>query len=155
MSVDEQPGPEPDKPETSRANRQAANLARHLNDRYPDTALFLARYAAGRVDVTAAQFASVGCHNVVLNLQVGSSTETTSLEMPGATTDQSAGEPRLRLRQLLATTRSALPAGSDAPITSLEAMLVDKTGPAGDVVRTDVPARLHQRLAKLHEGRLK
>jgi hypothetical protein len=44
---------------SGRAGRQAANLARHLNERHPDTVLFLARRTGGQRDATHAELLAV------------------------------------------------------------------------------------------------
>lgn len=45
--------------EQTRERAQARNLARHLNERHPDTMLFLAQQAAGRPSANAAELTAV------------------------------------------------------------------------------------------------
>ena len=111
----------PDEPR-DRAARQATNLARHLNDSYSDTALFLARHAARRDDARSARFVAVEADQVVLSLEPDNGAGTLVLNLPGAP-----GDVRARLRQLVLETRALL-GHADVPVTSLETMLADKPG---------------------------
>jgi hypothetical protein len=94
-----------------RVERQSANLARHLNERYPDAVMFLARYAGGRPNCSGA---------TVLTLAVASGAQTEELRLPFAPGDGST-DVRQQVARLLGAARAALPAGADVPLTSLEA----------------------------------
>jgi hypothetical protein len=98
---------------TGRAERAAINLARHLNERHPDTVLFLARFAGGQRDAASSELLAVDDAGVTL--RTAGSERQVRIGF-----DPAAGQPpdaRGRLRQLLLATRSAHP---EAPMTSLE-----------------------------------
>lgn len=99
--------------DAARAQRQAMNLARHLNERHPDTALFLARFAAGQPDATAAQLLAVADTGLTLTTNCTSA----PVDVPfGTATDQPA-DVRSGTRALLVATRASHP---HEPLTSLE-----------------------------------
>lgn len=95
-----------------RSQRQAVNLARHLNDRYSDTVLFLARFAGEATDATHAQLLAVDETGLTLSTDVRD--EPVHISFPSA-----GGHPdvRARLAGLLGATRVAHP---NEPLTSLE-----------------------------------
>ena len=97
-----------------RAKRQSANLARHLDDRYADTVLLLARHAAGRSDAVSASVIAAVPAGLTLAVRTADGEEQVQLPFPAGTTDV-----RAAVRELLRTTRAGLPA--DVPLTSLEA----------------------------------
>lgn len=108
--------------ENERAARQGANLARHLNQSYPDTVLFLARHAAGRPDAVEARLDSVTADELVLTVTAAGGTAVVRVPLsaaPGAAPDV-----RGRVRALLAVARQAAPG---EPLTSLE----KQVGPPG------------------------
>jgi hypothetical protein len=94
-----------------RADRQAAHLTRHLNQRHPDTVLFLARHAGGQIEATAAELLAVTEAGVTVATDA-------SIEPVHIAFDEAAsarGDVRSRLRRLLEVTRAATP---DCPLTS-------------------------------------
>lgn len=108
---------EPEGSRSERAERQALNLARHLNERYPDTVLFLARNAAGQPAAMAAELLAVDSDGVTLCID--GSAPAVRICFP-ATGSAEPTEARSRLRQLVQATRAAHP--SEA-LTSLEEQL--------------------------------
>lgn len=107
-----------------RGSRQAANLARHLNERYPDTVLFLARRAAGRPEATAAVLSSIDDDHLTLSLELP--TEFTDVRVPLPTGEGL--DARRRLAELLRVTRAGSPG---EPLTSLEQQLAHGPGRGG------------------------
>lgn len=101
-----------------RARRAARNLARHLDERHPDTVLFLARHAAGRPEAVTASLLSVD--DAGITLTVDGADEPLRVVFPPAAGP--APDPRARLRQLLLSTRAARPGG---PLTSLEELVAE------------------------------
>ena len=99
--------------ENTRSQAQARNLARHLNDRHPDTVLFLAQQAAGRPSAVAAELTIVDEAGVTLTVHGGHSPEVVRVLFPPA----SGTDARSRFGALL---RSARAGGPDGPLTSLE-----------------------------------
>lgn len=110
---------EPQRRDSDRGERQALNLARHLNERHSDTVLFLARCAAGRPDATVEELLAVDRDGVTLSID--GSTTTVRIRFPAAGSDEPT-EARSRLRQLLHATRTAHPGEA---LTSLEQGLHD------------------------------
>ena len=106
---------------SERADRQAANLARHLNQRYPDTVLFLVRYAAGQRNATTAELLAVAEAGVtVMSDAVSEPVHIAFDEAAGSPTDA-----RSRLRHLLEVTRAA---NAHYPLTSLEQQMRPSPG---------------------------
>jgi putative heme iron utilization protein len=105
----------PEDEERGRAARQATNLARHLNERHPDTVLFLARYAAGHRQATTANLLSVDTDGITLTID-GSEQEV-RVPFDTAIASSQTADARSRLRRLLEATRAA---NSGIPLTSLE-----------------------------------
>lgn len=99
--------------EDTRAQDQARNLARHLNDRHPDTILFLAQQAAGRPAADAAELTTLDETGLTLAVHVAGGTEAVRVAFPPAP----GSDPRSRFGALLRTTRAAAPHG---PLTTLE-----------------------------------
>lgn len=95
-----------------RSQRQAVNLARHLNDRYSDTVLFLARFAGGATDATHAQLLAVDGTGLTLTTDVRD--EPVHISFPSA---RGHADGRARVAGLLGTIRVAHP---NEPLTSLE-----------------------------------
>lgn len=105
-------------PDGDRLARQSANLARHLNDRHPDTVLFLARHAAGRIGATSATVLAADATGLALSVESPGGADDRLLPFEPAT---GPGDVRQLVAQLLLATRAALPPGSNVPLTSLEA----------------------------------
>lgn len=102
-----------DQRHSERADRQAANLARHLNQRHPDTVLFLVRCAAGQRNATTAELLAVEDAGVTVTSDaVSEPVQIAFGETVGSPTDA-----RSRLRHLLEVTRAA---NAHYPLTSLE-----------------------------------
>lgn len=108
--------------EDTRAQAQARNLARHLNDRHPDTMLFLAQQAAGRPAATAAELTAVDEAGVTLTVRDADGPEVVRVPFPPA----SGGDVRTRFGALLRAARAARP---DGPLTSLELVHAGPGGP--------------------------
>jgi hypothetical protein len=123
---------------TNRQGRISANLARHLNSQYPDTVLFLARYASGRPEATAAQLAKVLEDSVMLIVEADRGLDTVTLALPPLPMGKDSGGARERLRVLILETRAALPAQPAVPITSLEASFLSGDEGAGGHARPQV-----------------
>ena len=104
----------------SRSERQGANLARHLNQSYPDAAEFLARYGGGIQDAADAAFVTVTEQAVVISLSSGSAQAPVTLPLPSSPDDR---DLRARLRLLVEQIRADLPEQPPVPLTSLEQML--------------------------------
>lgn len=119
----------------SRAERQGANLVRHLNERYADTVLFLARRAAHCPQADSAELLTIGEGDLSLSVQDREGTRTVRVPLPSAT--PGATDVRGRVKALLEATRAEHP---DDPMTSLESA---RSGPAG----------LHARMAARHSTR--
>lgn len=100
---------------SDRAQRQAVNMARHLNERHPDTVLFLARYAAEQPDATTAALVAVDADGITLT--IGGSGQQVRVSFDAVAASGQATDARSRLRQLLQATRAAHPG---TPLTSLE-----------------------------------
>lgn len=93
---------------SEREQREAVNLARHLNDSYADAVLLLA-HAAGRPSAAAASVALITEGEMELDA-AGDGRVRVPLPNPG--------DPlRQRVRAAVAAARAALP---DAPLTALE-----------------------------------
>jgi hypothetical protein len=103
-----------------RSQRQAVNLARHLNDRYGDTVLFLARFAGGATDATHAQLLAVDETRLTLTTDVRD--EPVHISFPSA---GGHAEVRARIEGLLDTIRVARP---NEPLTSLEQQIRGTAG---------------------------
>lgn len=104
-----------------RRARERANLARHLNQNYPDTLLLIAVALGGAADATEAELLSLEETSLVLAVtteaQPGGA-EQVSVTLPGE-----ADEP---LRQRVATVvRHARAKAPDRPATGMERMLGD------------------------------
>lgn len=115
--------------ETGRAERQAANLARHLNQSYPDMATFLAQHAPAVPQATNASFVGVTEQLVTLAVTINGEVRLEHLPLPES---PQAHDTRSRLRLLIEQTRVSVPAEPAVALTSLEQMLVGTAGPAGD-----------------------
>lgn len=96
-----------------RERARGRNLAGHLNDRHPDTVLFLARQAAGRGDAVAAELTGLDEDGMTLSVTSGGGTEVVQVALPA----DSGVDLRGRFGALLRRTRAGAP---DAPLTSLE-----------------------------------
>lgn len=95
-----------------REQLRGQNLATHLNERHPDTVLFLARHAAGHVAAVAAALVGLdGDEGAALSIDDGTTTHLVQLPLPAG------ADLRTRLGALLRQTRAAAPPG---PLTSLE-----------------------------------
>lgn len=105
-------GGQPPGTAADRSQRQAVNLARHLNDRYSDTVLFLARFAGAAADATHAQLLAVDETGLTLTTDV--SDKPVHISFPSA---GGQAEVRARVAALLGTTRVVHP---DEPLTSFE-----------------------------------
>jgi hypothetical protein len=102
----------------ARAGRQAANLARHLNERHPTTVLLLARHApGGRPDTTAAELTLAEDDGLSLTATTLDGTADVRLTLPDGP------DVRSRIAALLTATRAALPDDGSVPLTSLELQL--------------------------------
>lgn len=103
-----------------RSQRQAVNLARHLNECYSDTLLFLARFAGVAPDATHAQLLAIDETGLTLTTDVRD--EPVHISFPSA-----GGHPdvRARIGGLLGATRVAHP---NEPLTSLEQQMGGTTG---------------------------
>jgi hypothetical protein len=108
---------------SGRPARQAGNLARHLNERHPDTVLFLARHAGGQRDATHAELLAVD--DTGLTVSIDAAKEPVQIAF-GDTAD-SATDARSRLRELLLVTRAA---NAQYPLTILERQLGPSHGPS-------------------------
>lgn len=108
-----------------RAERQSANLARHLNGQHPSTVLLLARYApGGRPDATAAELTGVDDDGLTITATAPEGTADLRLALPDGS------DVRGRIRALLKATRAGLP--DTEPPTSLEEQMADAgRGPHG------------------------
>lgn len=93
---------------SEREQREAVNLARHLNDSYADTVLLLA-HAAGRPSASAARVALITEGEMELDAADDGRVHV-PLPNPGDSLRQ-------RVRAAIAAARVALP---DAPVTALE-----------------------------------
>lgn len=98
-----------------RAARQGANLARHLNQSYPDSVLFLARLAGGKPDATAAELVSLTDAELLFQVTTAGAVQPVRVPLPPAA--DTGDDVRARVRELLRLTRLNSP---DAPVTSLE-----------------------------------
>lgn len=128
-----------------RTVREGNNLARHLNEQYPDTALFLARHAALRPEATAASIAGIA--DGVMSLRV-SGPEPGLVAVPLPVEGPDGDGLRSRLVALVQQTRAGVPEDANEPLTSLEAMMA---GPATGEARQ--PHGLHARMAARHSRR--
>lgn len=122
--------PEEGHSQTGRRTREGANLARHLNERYPDAVLFLARYAGGQPEATGAQVAALGDGMLELTVDTGGIQSHVTLELPPGHDEHR--DLRSQVRALLQQTRAALPTGSTVPLSSLEAMVAVQPMPQRD-----------------------
>ena len=115
--------------------RQAstANLARHLNDQYPDTVLFLARILAGRPAAASARITAVEDDGIDITVRTGSDVE--AVRVPFSKTVDRDISLRERMSGLVAQARAI---DANGPLTSLEQQISAKS------------TRLHDRLAARH-----
>lgn len=111
----------------------AANLARHLNEHYPDTLLLLARTLGARPAADSAQIDVLDAEGIKMTVRNDASEE--PLELVFSKTADPDTAPRERLADLVAQARALDPAGI---LTSLELQINKKQG------------GLHQRLAARH-----
>ena len=114
----------PAEDQASRAERQAVNLARHLDERHPDTVLFLARSCDGHAEATSAELLAVADAGVTLSTDLSAE----PVHLPFDTSPGQPADPRGRFRRLLETARSQRP---DEPLTSLEQQLLAADHPHG------------------------
>lgn len=119
-----------------RAARQARNFVRHLNDTYPDTALFLARHAASCSGAVAAELLTVDEAGIELLVHDGGGESKHRVAFAGG--ERKDFDARRELAALLRASRNLAP---DEPLTSLEAQLASK------------PAGLHARMPARQAGR--
>ena len=110
-----------------------ANLARHLNDRYPDTVLFLARSLAARPKTTVAGIIALDRQGIQLVFRDGQHSDSIRVAFPPST--DGAVSLREQVAGLVATARTADPKGT---LASLEVQMVGK------------PKGLQARMAALH-----
>lgn len=97
----------------SRAERQSANLARHLNGQHPSTVLLLARHApGGRPDATEAALTQARDDLLTIAAAVPEGRVDLRLSLPDGP------DVRGRIATLLQQTRAQLT--DDVPLTSLE-----------------------------------
>lgn len=115
--------------------RQAsgANLARHLNDQYPDTVLFLARSLAARPSADSARITAVEDDGIEITVRTGSNVE--AVRVPFSKAADNAISLRERMSGLVAQARAS---DTDGPLTSLEEQISAE------------PTGLHNRLAARH-----
>lgn len=111
----------------------AVNLARHLNDQYPDTVLFLARTLAARPAAVSARISAVEDDGIEITIGPGSDVE--AVRIPFLKTADRDLSLRERVSALVAQARAI---DADGPLTSLEQQISAK------------PTGLHDRLAARH-----
>jgi hypothetical protein len=110
----------------------AANLARHLNDQYADTVLFLARTLAARPAAESARITGLDDDGIEITVRTS---DVEAVRVPFPTTADEDVPLRERISDLVAQARAIDPEG---PLTTLEQQLSTK------------PTRLHDRLAARH-----
>jgi len=118
---------------SKRAARQASNLARHLNETYGDTLLFLARHGLGRSAASAAELAGIDDEGVDLVVHDAEGTSTHRLPFP----EGERGDARSQVGRLLMAVRATAP--PEEPQTSLEKTMASRS------------SGLHGRMAGRHK----
>jgi len=115
--------------------RQAstANLARHLNEQYPDTVLFLARTLATRPAAASARITAIQDDGIDITVRTVSGVE--AAHVPFSKTADGDISLRERMTDLVAQARAI---DANGPLTSLEQQISAK------------PTGLHDRLAARH-----
>lgn len=103
-----------DKPDDRRWSPQA--FLSHLNQRHPDTVLFLARHLAGDPGMRVAELVDVHADQLVIQIGVPGELAATTFTLGSAVASRS--ELVAELRRILLIARAA---ASDEPLTSLEA----------------------------------
>ena len=99
----------------------------HLNQRHPDTVLFLARHLAGDSGMLLAELVDVHADQLVLRM--GAPGEFTTISFTLDSVVASRAELVAELRRILLNARAATP---DEPLTSLEADIASRhTGNSG------------------------
>ena len=99
----------------------------HLNQRHPDTVLFLARHLAGDPGVQFAELVDVHANQLVLRTGTPGELATVSVALASVVTSRA--ELVAELRNILLIARAVAP---DEPVTSLEAELASRsTSPNG------------------------
>jgi len=111
----------------------AVNLARHLNDQYPDTVLFLARMLGARPAADSARINAIQDDAIDMTVRIGKDVEAVRLLFP--TTADKETSLRERICELVAEARAF---DADGPLTSLEQQISAE------------PMGLHERFAARH-----
>ena len=93
-----------------------------MNQRHPDTVLFLARHVAGDPEMPFAELVDV--HADQLLLRTGTPGELATVSLPLGSTVTSRAEMVAELRRILLVARAAAP---DDPVTSLEADIASRS----------------------------
>jgi Protein of unknown function (DUF2470) len=87
----------------------------HLNQRHPDTVMFLARHLIGDEQPTDAQFVGIKCHQLMIGVTTTGGSRTVPLPLTAAVASRSE-----LVDQIAAMLRAAREARPDEPLTSLE-----------------------------------
>ena len=102
----------------------------HLNQRHPDTVLFLARHLAGDPGMQVAELVDVHADQLVL--RTGTPGQLVTASVPLGSVVGSRADLVAELRRLLLIARAAAP---DEPVTSLEADIATRHPTTGAVDR--------------------
>ena len=98
-----------------RRNWSPGPFPAHLNQRHPDTVLFLARHFVGDEQPTDAQLVGIKADQLVIEVTTTGGSRTVPLPLTAAVASRSE-----LVDQLAAMLRAAREARPDAPLTSLE-----------------------------------
>jgi hypothetical protein len=99
----------------------------HLNQRHPDTVLFLGRHLTDDPDLEAAELVDVDADQLTLSVTTTGSERSVTITLPDAVASRA--EFLTALRRFLADARAANP---DAPRSSLEADIAERSGGSHD-----------------------
>ncbi len=121
--------------------RQAStvNLARHLNDQYPDTVLFLARMLGARPAADSARINAIQDDAIDITVCIGKDVE--AVRLPSPTTADKDTSLRERISELVVQARAL---DADGLLTSLEQQIAQSQWGCTNVSRPGTVSSRHR-----------